>query len=130
MSDKPLRPCRHAGCCELVSDGYCDAHRPRGDRRGDESRAWRWMYATAKWRDELRPAQLLREPWCRECARRGLRVRATDVDHVADHKGDWARFCDEGNLESLCHSCHSRKTATEMAQNRAGNSRRKNGVAR
>lgn len=125
MAVKPLRPCRHPGCCELVSDGYCETHKPkRTDQRSEEAKAWRWMYATRKWREELRPAQLLREPFCRECARRGRRTRATDVDHVVDHKGDWARFCDEGNLESLCHSCHSRKTAAEMGQNRRRSARR------
>lgn len=130
MTTKPLRPCRHAGCCKLVSDGYCDAHRPRDDRRSEESRVWRWMYTTPEWRDDLRPAQLLREPWCRECARHGRRVRATDVDHIVDHKGDWERFCDRSNLESLCHSCHSRKTAREMAQNGGEKFRRNAGTRR
>lgn len=125
MGNRPLRPCRHAGCCELVSDGFCERHKPkREDRRGEEARAWRWMYATREWREELRPAQLLREPFCRECARQGIRTRATDVDHIVDHKGDWARFCDESNLESLCHGCHSRKTASEMFEKRRGFSRR------
>jgi 5-methylcytosine-specific restriction protein A len=63
--------------------------------------------------NDLRPAQLLREPFCRECARRGIRTVATDVDHIRDHKGDWALFIDRENLESLCHGCHSRKTVRE-----------------
>ena len=88
MALKPLRPCRHPGCCVLVSDGYCDAHRPRGDRRSEEAQSWRWMYRTDKWLRELRPEQLLREPFCRECSKRGIRTRATDVDHIVDHKGD------------------------------------------
>ena len=46
--------------------------------------------------------------------RRGLRTPATDVDHIRDHKGDWGLFTDRENLQSLCHSCHSRKTAAEM----------------
>lgn len=124
MNRKPLRPCRHPGCCELVSEGYCDAHRPRGDRRSEESQSWRWLYFTDEWRDELRPTQLMCEPFCRECAKRGLRVKATDVDHIVDHKGDLALFRDPANLESLCHSCHSRKT---MRENRGKISRR--GVA-
>ena len=74
MALKPLRPCRHPGCCVLVSDGYCDAHRPRGDRRSEEAQSWRWMYQTDEWKLDLRPAQLLREPFCRECARHGRRV--------------------------------------------------------
>lgn len=118
MALKPLRPCRYPGCCVLVSDGYCDAHQPRGDRRSAEAQSWRWMYRTDEWRLDLRPMQLLREPFCRECAKYGRRVRATDVDHVVDHKGDWSKFCDRSNLESLCHSCHSRKTARETYANR------------
>jgi len=74
------------------------------------------MYQTDAWK-QLRAAQLLQEPFCRACAVRSLRVPATDVDHIRDHKGDWALFTDAGNLESLCHSCHSRKTARELWQN-------------
>jgi len=82
------------------------------------------MYQTPEWTDDLRPTQLLREPFCRICAQHGRRVRATDVDHIVDHKGDWDKFSDRSNLESLCHSCHSRKTARELWQNRAKNKRR------
>ena len=117
MASKPLRPCRHVGCTALVRCGYCDKHRPkRVERRSAESRAWRGWYSLPIWMDELRPAQLLREPFCRECGRLGLRVYATDADHVTPHDGDWSRFTDADNLQSLCHSCHSRKTAREMAQ--------------
>lgn len=125
MAMKPLRPCRHPGCHELVSGGYCQQHQPkRRDNRSEESRTWRWMYSTDEWTQDLRPTQLLLEPFCQECAKRGLRVRATDVDHIEDHKGDWAKFCDRGNLRSLCHSCHSRKTARDLWKNRAGNKSR------
>ena len=125
MAMKPKRPCRHPGCNVLVEDGYCEKHRPRRTRdRSAEAESWRWMYKTDEWIYELRPAQLLKEPFCRECAKRGERVRATDVDHIVDHKGRWDVFADPDNLESLCHSCHSRKTATELWQNRAKNKRR------
>lgn len=124
MAMKPLRPCRHPGCCVLVTDGYCETHRPRRTcDRSAEAQSWRWMYGTPEWA-QLRGDQLLLEPFCRECARKGLRVWATDVDHVMDHKGNWAIFTDPNNLESLCHSCHSRKTARESWQNRAQKRRR------
>ena len=48
------------------------------------------MYNLPIWTDKLRPAQLLREPFCRECARQGIRTRATVVDHIRPHRGDWA----------------------------------------
>jgi 5-methylcytosine-specific restriction protein A len=35
------------------------------------------------------------------------------ADHVVPHKGDWLLFVDEKNLQGLCLSCHSKKTATE-----------------
>ena len=120
MATKPLRPCKYPGCCVLVSGGYCQDHRPKDrDRRGEDARAWHWMYGTETWR-QLRAAQLLREPWCRECEARGIRQRATDVDHIRPHRGDWETFTDPGNLQSLCHSCHSRKTAKEMREKSHG----------
>lgn len=118
MASKPLRPCRYPGCFTLVPGGYCQAHKPKPRPRSREAQGWRWMYDTPEWRT-LRSEQLLHEPWCRICAKHGLRTRATDVDHIVDHKGDWARFTDADNLQSLCHSCHSRKTAKDMAKNAA-----------
>ena len=117
MATKPLRPCQYPGCYTLVPGGYCDRHRPRTRDRSEEAKAWRWMYGTQNWK-RLRSEQLLRAPWCRECAKRGIRTRATDVDHIRDHKGDWAVFTDEANLQSLCHSCHSRKTLAELQKSR------------
>ena len=113
MPNHPLRPCRHPGCHELTSQGYCPQHRPAPVERSEEAAAWHRLYSTDAWR-KLRSAQLLREPFCVECARRGVRTRATDVDHIRDHKGDRRLFFDAANLQSLCHSCHSRKTLREM----------------
>ena len=58
------------------------------------------------------------EPFCRECAKHGDRRRATDVDHVQDHKGNWLLFIDRNNLQSLCHRCHSSKTMRELNKKR------------
>lgn len=114
LSQKPLRPCRHPGCSILVPDGYCPAHKPRPQaQRSADSAAWHRLYLRPEWADDLRPHQLLREPYCQECAKHGLRTRATDVDHIRPHKGDWDLFTDRNNLQSLCHSCHSRKTMAE-----------------
>ena len=121
MPSKPLRPCKHPGCTVLVSNGYCDRHRPQPARRR-ESAEWHDLYRLPIWKDKLRPGQLIREPFCRECWRlRHERVPATDVDHVVPHRGDMALFLDPENLQSLCHACHSRKTMEER------NSRRRSG---
>ena len=122
MAIKPLRPCRHPGCPELTREGYCSRHKPKraGRRASAEYHAW---YSLPAWTDDLRPVQLLREPWCRECGSRGIRTRATVVDHVEPHCGDWARFIDRSNLQSLCKHHHDQKTARELAEERR-NSRR------
>ncbi len=123
MAQKPLRPCRHPGCPELTRDGWCPAHKPRQAARR-ESAAWHGWYSLPIWTEGLRPGQLLREPFCQECARKGVRTRATDVDHIRDHKGDWALFTARDNLQSLCHTCHSRKTMRELWQKRRENGRK------
>lgn len=112
---KPLRPCRHPGCAALTREGYCPKHKPKPAARR-VSAAYHSWYSLPVWTDDLRPAQLLAEPWCRDCARRGIRTRATVVDHVQPHRGDWDKFIDRGNLQSLCKGCHDRKTAREQAQ--------------
>lgn len=123
MASKPLRPCLHPGCTALVRSGYCDKHRPpETARRSAKSQSYRRWYSLPIWTDVLRPQQLAHEPFCRECARLGLRVYATAVDHVVPHDGDWSLFTDPNNLQSLCDSCHGRKTA---AESRAKAARRK-----
>lgn len=124
MAMKPLRPCRHPGCGKLTREGWCPDHKPKERPRSQEAQSYRRWYSLDIWTKDLRPTQLLLEPFCRECARRyppgdpRHRTPATDVDHVEDHKGDWAKFVDRNNLQSLCHSCHSRKTMAEMSKNR------------
>ena len=117
MAQKPLRPCRRPGCSALTRDGWCPAHKPKQAPRR-ESAPWHGWYSLPVGTDDLRKAQLLREPFCRECDRRGLRTWATDVDHIRDHKGDWALFTARDNLQSLCHSCHARKTMREQWRKR------------
>lgn len=117
----PLRPCKVAGCAALVpGGGYCQAHRKQapaarraagvGDRR--VSAGWHKLYNSKYWK-ELRATQLLLQPYCQECAKLGVRRRATDVDHIIPHRGNIELFNDIDNLQSLCHSCHSIKTMQE-----------------
>lgn len=122
MALKPLRPCRHPGCPALTREGYCPQHKPSKAHRR-VSAQWHGWYSLPIWTDDLRPAQLLREPWCRACAKRGIRTRATVVDHVRPHRGDWALFIAPANHQSLCKSCHDRKTALEQAEERRKNRR-------
>ena len=121
--NKPMRMCKAPGCMKLTSEGYCQDHMPKSERK--ESAAWHYLYTNPRygWKHR-RDAQLAREPFCRECAGRGFRVRATDVDHVIPHRGDLQLFL-HGELQSLCHRCHSRKTMAENAELFSGSGGRK-----
>ena len=117
MASKPLRPCRHPGCAQLTREGWCPGHKPKHKRRA--SAAYHGWYLLPIWTDDLRPAQLVREPFCRVCAATypaedpRHRTRATVVDHVRPHRGDWALFVDPANHQSLCKHHHDQKTAKE-----------------
>lgn len=81
--------------------------RPSAHARGYDSK---WAKARA--------AYLRKHPLCADCQRRGLIVQATCVDHIKPHLGDKALFWDSSNWQSLCASCHSRKTSKEESWNK------------
>jgi len=65
----------------------------------------------ARWQ-RLRLAFLSAHPLCAHCMRDGVLRQATEVDHIRRISDGGARL-DQANLQALCKSCHSRKTATE-----------------
>jgi 5-methylcytosine-specific restriction protein A len=75
-------------------------NRPTSNERGYD-RAWQ----------RLRAWKLREEPLCRHCRKRGRITPATQVDHILPLRRGGTN--DTSNLQSLCHSCHSRKTAAE-----------------
>lgn len=108
------KPCKANGCRELVSSGFCSNHlhlapkRLIDSRRGNaNSRGYNycWQQARARW--------LADHPLCVSCDEQGLVVAGFVVDHIVPHRGDMTLFWDETNWQTLCASCHSRKTANE-----------------
>ena len=114
---KPLRPCKKPGCFALTSEGYCPEHKPKKAARRESAEYHSW-YNKPIWKNDLRPAQLMRQPFCCSCQTEGRRTRATVVDHVIPFRGDWLLFVDPRNHQSLCKNCHDRKTALEQAEKR------------
>lgn len=111
MPYRPKTPCRHPGCPELVEAGrlYCEKHLPLhpGVTRPAAKRGYnrRWQKA--------RKSYLEAHPLCVQCAKQGKYVRATVVDHIIPHRGDQKLFWDQNNWQSLCKSCHDKKTLAE-----------------
>lgn len=108
---RPPHACTTFGCPEVIPHGSrCprhgraiarahDAHREKTTARG---------YG-ADWRAK-RDRYLREHPICAHCQREGRIVTATDVDHVLPRANGGTD--DDANLQALCHSHHSRKTAT------------------
>jgi 5-methylcytosine-specific restriction protein A len=110
MPYSSLRPCTYPGCNVLVKAGRCAAHSTKKVERDPEVRR---LYNTPQWRS-LRAAHLAKYPWCVDCLNDHVHTFATDVDHIKRHDGDQVLFFDETNLQSLCKSHHSSKTAREV----------------
>lgn len=102
-----LRPCSYPGCSRLVKGGRCELHQVGRDQE-------RQRLYDRKWQ-RIRMVHLARHPWCEQCMRGGLYVPATDVHHLTPHRGNRAVFM-TSDLESLCHSCHSKLTVRESRE--------------
>jgi len=58
-------------------------------------------------------------PLCVECESEGRTVVVDVVDHIVPIKQGGSKFGLD-NLQSLCHSCHNRKTYEENKENNDG----------
>ena len=105
MPTRPLHPCRHPGCPELLDtkEAYCPIHKKiRIDRyektrektvaRGYDTRIW----------GKVRKVKLERNPLCERCEAKGLTTEA----RLVHHKDRNPHNNDMDNLESLCNACH------------------------
>jgi 5-methylcytosine-specific restriction protein A len=110
------RPCRYYGCPYTTVNGYCEEHMVVAKQKERERKAkyektrinpHKWMYNSKGWKT-LRTRHLKQYPLCSICA-----LPANHVDHIIPHEGDTALFYDAGNLQSMCSSHHSAKTARE-----------------
>lgn len=65
----------------------------------------------SSWRRAAK-AHLAKSPLCVQCEKEGRLRPATEVDHVTARR-DGGDVYDESNMQSLCKSCHSKKTYRE-----------------
>lgn len=110
----PKRPCRHPGCPNLCSGGYCDQHQPkRYNPEYEKKRGSAFARGYGKRWQRASKAYLGKHPLCAACRKAGYITPAELVDHIIPHEGNPKLFWDEGNWQSLCWKCHSIKTAKE-----------------
>ena len=113
MPRRPKKPCKFPGCPELTEGNYCEAHQKE---MGSESKRrdipYKHLYKTKYWQ-QLRQQVLNKQPLCVECLKAKRITPATVVDHIKPHKGNEKLFYNLKNLQSMCKSCHDRKTTKE-----------------
>jgi 5-methylcytosine-specific restriction endonuclease McrA len=75
---------------------------------------WRKWFGTKAWAIKRR-AQLDLQPLCQRCLKAGVVTPATVANHIIAHRGDPVLFW-QGELESVCASCHSSIIQSEESQ--------------
>lgn len=121
MPSAAPKPCRHAGCGQLVSDGtgYCTAH--QDDRKigkfADQHRGSRHDRGYGREWQVTRKRILSRDKGlCQPCLQASRYRPAQQVDHIipkAEHGTDA-----DSNLQSICKPCHDAKTQAEAQRAR------------
>lgn len=109
MPTKPRKFCSACGIKHSNGGNYCTVHMrlsPRSMKRADP------FYTSRLWR-RTRSYHIQREPLCRECKNQGINTPGEHVDHIKPIK-QGGHATDSDNLQTLCASCHSKKTRTEQ----------------
>jgi 5-methylcytosine-specific restriction enzyme A len=129
MPKRPLKPCAYPGCPELVENHarFCLQHtraeyRAHDTRRGtptERGYSYRWRKYTEHYKKN--------NPLCVECKKQGKITPVYCVDHIIPISGpDDPLFWDANNHQSLCESCHNKKTAKEKGWGRGAEGLPKN----
>ena len=69
------------------------------------------FYQSTAWR-KLRKVKLEQDPLCEECLKKGIHNPAKVADHIVSINQGGAAL-DIANLQSLCNTCHNKKSAKE-----------------
>lgn len=101
---RAAKVCCVPGCPEFVTArSYCDKHAREGRQRTSKRPSSAARGYDAQWR-KIRAEHLAEHPYCISCG-----APATEVDHILPISEGGTH--DYANLQAMCKSCHSRKTA-------------------
>jgi 5-methylcytosine-specific restriction protein A len=117
MANRPLRPCRHPGCPNLVTAGYCDRHK-KDERQYDRYRKnIRERGYTSMW-DKVSRRHKELHPLCEECLKNNM-ITVTAISHhiipeqLCMQVGRKDLIYDMDNLKADCISHHGEETTID-----------------
>lgn len=113
MPPRTPKACRVRGCRSTTTDpsGYCEGHKGEGWKQYKPGQTRHQRGYGTKW-EAIRERILKRDKGlCQDHLKQGVAKSASCVDHITPkaHGGTDA----DANLQSLCWSCHAKKTARD-----------------
>ncbi|WP_338075709.1 HNH endonuclease signature motif containing protein [Chengkuizengella sediminis] len=103
-------------CNNLTREAYCDEHKKECNQYYDRymrDKKSKTFYQSKEWRTVRQQALTRDRNLCQHCLKQRQITPADMVDHIVPVKVDWSLRLDLSNLQSLCNSCHNKKTAEE-----------------
>jgi 5-methylcytosine-specific restriction protein A len=70
------------------------------------------FYGSVNWK-ALRLRKLKKDPLCQICLANGFYKEGLDIDHIVEVTDDYSLRLELSNLQTLCRSCHMKKTNDE-----------------
>lgn len=100
--------CAYHTCNKIIRSKYCNQHKHiQSDvSRGTRGTTSQQGYGT-QWQ-KIRKIHLFNHPLCEDCKIEGIIKPAKEVHHVIGLRNGGTN--EDDNLQSLCKSCHSKRT--------------------
>jgi 5-methylcytosine-specific restriction enzyme A len=114
MTSRAAKACSEISCTTLVHDGgsRCVEHRKRwSDYPRTESSK---VTGTRRWREETRPAVLVRDRYRCQVMGPTCTLISTEVDHIVEVSAGGAPY-DPANCRAICGNCHDAVSAASRA---------------
>lgn len=111
MPKYPKHPCSYQGCPNLTYEKYCDKHKQMmGNEYEKYGRDKTCKKKYGRTWSKIRKRYVSSHPYCEECFKKGIITPVCEVHHIIPLSEGGSS--DDGNLISLCKSCHAKVHGT------------------
>lgn len=102
------RACAYQQCNKIMHSKYCDDHKHIQSDVSRETRGTTSEQGYGTIWQKVRKIHLLNYPLCEDCKTTGIVKPAKEVHHKIELRKGGTN--EDDNLQSLCKSCHSKRT--------------------